>query len=165
MDKTSGTDRRSFLKSGALIAAPIAAVGVPAAALADDGSRARLARLEDEWAIEGLQRKFVRYLNGTGDCGEFVASADAVDLGDGLRAIAEDPAHEPVFELAENGLSATAHCACLVERETEFTGHSTLERMARFQGHGSHRHSEERVLAMEFVKHKQGWRIAGARLA
>jgi hypothetical protein len=159
------TDRRSFLKSGALIAAPVAAIGVPAAAFADDGSRTRLARLEDERALEALQRKFMRHLSGAGDCGEFIASSGAVDLGEGLRSIAEDGAHEPVLELAEDGLSATARCACRIERETEFAGHSTLEQMARFQGQGSHRHEEKRVLATEFVKSKDGWRISRARLA
>jgi len=158
------TDRRSFLKTGALVATPLVAAA-PVAALAADDSRARLARLEDERAIEALQRKFLRYLNGTGDCGEFIASSDAVDLGEGLRAIAEDMAHDPVLELAEDGLTARARCACRVERETEFTGDSTIERMARFEGQGSHRFAEERVLATEFVKGRDGWRIARARLA
>ena len=159
------TNRRSFLKSGALIAAPVAAVGLPGAALAGDGSRARLARLEDERAVEELQRKFLRHLNGTGDCGEFIASSDAVDLGEGLRAIADDLGHEAELALADDGLSATARCHCHVEREIEFTGDSTLERMARFQGQGSHRHAEERVLATDYVKGKDGWRIASARFA
>jgi hypothetical protein len=163
MDKTT-TDRRSFLKAGAIVAAPLAAAA-PVAALADDGSRARLARLEDERAIEALQRKFLRHLNGAGDCGEFIASSDAVDLGQGLRAIAEDMGREAELALADDGLSATARCACRVERESEFAGDSTLEQMARFQGQGSHRFVEERVLAMEFVKSEGGWRIAGARLA
>ena len=158
------TDRRSFLKTGALVATPLVAAA-PVAALAADDSRARLARLEDERAIEALQRKFLRYLNGTGDCGELIASSDAVDLGEGLRAIAEDMAHDPVLELAEDGLSARTRCACRVERETEFTGDSTIERMARFEGQGSHRFAEERVLATEFVKGRDGWRIARARLA
>jgi len=160
----TSTDRRSFLKTSALAAAPLA-VAAPAAALAGDDSRAKLARLEDERAIEALQRKFLRHLNGTGDCGEFIASADAVDLGTGLRAIAEDLGHEAELTLADDGLTATARCACRVERETEFTGDTTLERMARFEGHGSHRHTEEQVLATAFVKGKDGWRIAGARFA
>ena len=158
------TNRRSFLKAGALVAAPLAAAA-PVAALAGDDSRARLARLEDERAVEALQRKFLRHLNGTGDCGEFIASSNAIELGDGMRAIAEDMAHEAELALADDGLSATARCACRVERETEFTGDSTLERMARFEGQGSHRHVEERVLATEFVKGKDGWRIARARFA
>ena len=167
MDQTT-TSRRSFLKTGAVLTAPLA-VAAPVAALAADDSRARLARLEDERAVEALQRKFLRHLNGAWDCGEFIASSDAVDLGlgphGGLRAIAEDMAHDPVLELAEDGLTARARCACRVERETEFTGDSTIERMARFEGQGSHRFAEERVLATEFVKGRDGWRIARARLA
>ncbi len=158
------TDRRSFLKTGALAAAPLA-VAAPVAAVAGDDRAARLARLEDERAIEALQRRFVRYLNGAGECAELVASSDAVDMGGGLRSIAEDPAHETELALAEDGLRATARCACRVERDTEFAGDTTIERMARFQGQGSHRHEERRVLATEFVKSKDGWLIAAARLA
>jgi hypothetical protein len=164
MRRNPATDRRSFLKTGTLVAAPLA-MAAPAAALADDGSRARLARLEDERAVEALQRQFLRYLNGGEDCGGFVASSDAVELGEGLRSIAEDPRHEATLELAPDGLSATARCACRVERETAFTGDSTLERMLRFEGHGHHRHEERAVLAMEFAKGRDGWRIARARLA
>lgn len=157
-------DRRSFLKTGSLVAAPLV-MAAPVAALAADDSRARLARLEDERAIEALQRKFLRHLNGTGDCSEFIASSDAVDLGEGLRAIAEDMGHDATLELSEDGLTARARCACRVERENEFTGDSTIEQMTRFQGQGSHRHEERRTLATEFVKDKDGWRIARARLA
>jgi len=134
------------------------------AALADDGSRARLARLEDERAIEALQRKFLRHVTGTGDCGEFIAASDAVDLGEGLQAISEDMRHELELTLADDGRTASARCACRVEREAEFTGDSTVEQMARFQGQGSHRHAELRTLATEFVKDKDGWKIARARL-
>lgn len=170
MDKTIGdttsttTDRRAFLKAGAIVAAPLA-VAAPVAALADDGSKARLARLEDERAIEALQRKFLRHLNGSGDCGEFVASSDAVDIGEDVQAIVEDTRHEAQVTLADDGLSATARCTCRVELETAFVGDSTLERMARFQGQGSHRHSEARVLATDYIKGKDGWRIARARFA
>ena len=160
----TATDRRSFLKTGALIATPLVAVA-PVAALAADDSRAKLARLENERAVEALQRKFLRHLNGAADCGEFIASSDAVDLGTGLRSIAEDMGHEAELVLAEDGSAATARCACRIEREVDFDGDSTLERMARFQGQGSHRFVEERVLATEFVKGKDGWRIASARLA
>ena len=163
MDKTT-TNRRAFLKTGAVIAAPLAAAA-PITALAADDSRARLARLEDERAVEALQRKFLRYLNGSGECGEFVASSGSVDLGEGLRSIAEDMRQEPSLVLSADGRSAAARSMCRVEREAEFAGDSTLEQMARFQGQGSHRFAEERVLATEFVKGRQGWRIAGARFA
>lgn len=163
-DNPTATDRRSFLKSGALIAAPVVAAA-PVAALADDGSRARLARLEDERAIEALQRKLLRHLNGTSDCGEFIASSDAIELGEDMRSIAEDPGHDAQLALSDDGLTATARCACRIEREAAFSGQSTLERMARFQGQGSHRYEERRTLATEFVKDRNGWRIAHARFA
>jgi hypothetical protein len=158
------TDRRSFLKTGSLVAAPLA-MAAPAAALAADDSRAKLARLEDERAVEALQRKFLRYLNGGEDCGPFIASSDAVELGEGLRSIAEDLGHETELVLADDGRTASARCTCRVEREVAFTGDTTLERMARFEGQGHHRHEERGVLAIEFVKGKDGWRIARARLA
>ena len=109
-ENSISTDRRSFLKTGALVATPLAAIA-PVAALAADDSGAKLARLEDERAVEALQRKFLRHLNGTGDCGEFIASSGAVDLGDGVRSIAEDMGHDATLELAEDGLSALTRCA------------------------------------------------------
>lgn len=161
---TTTTDRRSFLKTGAFAAAPLAAA-VPVTALADNGDRAKLARIEDERAIEAIQRKFLRHLNGAANCAELVTSSDAIDLGEGLRSIAEDQRHDAFLELADDGLTARARCACKIEREIAFTGDTTVERMARFQGQGSHRHAEERVLATEYVKGKGGWRIAKARFA
>lgn len=146
------TSRRSFLKSGALVAAPLAAIAVPTAALADDGARARLARLEDEREIEALHRAFLR-------------SEGTRALAPGLRAIAEDPTDDGSLELAEDGRSARLRRPVTVELESEFTGHSTLERMARFQGQGSHRRSEARVLAADFVKDQRGWRITRTALA
>ncbi len=157
-------DRRAFLKAGSLAAAPLAMAAPAAALAADDGSRAKLARLEDERAIEALQRKFVRYLNGAGDCGEVIAPSGSVELGEGLCAIAEDLRHEPSFALADDGLTASARCACRVERAVAFTGDTTIERMARFEGLGQHRHEERAVLAMEFIKDREGWKIARARL-
>ena len=163
-ENSISTDRRSFLKTGALVATPLVAAA-PVAALAADNSSAKLARFEDERAVEALQRKFLRHLNGAGDCGEFIASSEAVDLGQDLRSIAEDMGHEAELVLADDRHSASTRCACRVEREIEFTGDSTLERMARFQGQGSHRLAEERVLATEYVKGEDGWRIARARFA
>jgi hypothetical protein len=167
MAQTTSTDRRSFLKTGALVTAPLAAVAIPAAALADDGSRARLARLEDERAIHALRRAVLRKINGNaaGDCGEFVVAADAIELDEGLRSIAEDPVEEASLTLSDDGARATSRQACRVELETTFTGNTTLERMARFQGHGSHRHSESRVLLTEFVKQGGEWKLAQLRLA
>ena len=170
MDQTT-TDksligRRSFLKTGAIVAAPLAAAA-PVAALAGDGSRARLARLEDERAIEALQRAMLRRLSGAdaGSLRAFAAHVGGAPLAGTVHAVLEDHAHELELEFAADGLSARARCHCRVEIEAAFEGDTTLERMARFEGRGSHRFAEERVLATEFVKGKDGWRIAGARLA
>ncbi len=161
-NNTPVTDRRSFLKTGALAAAPLAAAA-PVAALADDGSRAKLARLEDEREIEWLHRSFLRHVNGTGDCSRFIASADAVQLDEHLRTIADNPSGDGTLELAADGNRASCRRPVKVELETAFGGDSTLEQMARFQGQGSHRHEEQRVLATDFVKAKEGWLITRAR--
>ncbi|MEO6040276.1 MAG: hypothetical protein ABIP41_00055 [Croceibacterium sp.] len=162
MADSATTDRRSFLKTGALAAAPFA-VAVPA--LAADGSRARLARLEAERAIETLHCAFLRQVNGQGDCAAFVARADAILLEDGLRSIADDPAEDGTLELAADGRTAASRRPVLVELDSAFAGHSTLERMARFQGHGSHRRREARMMATDYIKGPHGWRIARLVLA
>ena len=146
-EKTTATDRRSFLKTGAIAAAPLA-VMAPAAALADDGSKARLARLEDERAIEALHRSVLRQPS---------------PLGDGIGGIRQDD--EIAIEIAADGRTATSRCQCCVERDMAFTGQSTVERMARFQGHGSHRHAEEQTLVADYGKNSEGWRIERVRLA
>jgi hypothetical protein len=155
MEKTAtATDRRSFLKSGAIVAAPLAVMAPAAAFAADDGSKARLARLEDEKAIHTLHRDLVREVNG----GEH-------KLAEGLTALAVDPADELQIAFAEDGRSARCRRACTASFRTEFTGHSTLEQMHRLQGQGQHSHEESRELVVEYEKGKHGWAIARARLA
>ena len=146
-ESSISTDRRSFLKSGALAAAPLAAMA-PAVTLADDGSQARLTRLEDERAIEGLHRAFLRQPSA---------------LGYDIRAVRQD--RDATIEIAEDGRSATLRCDCCVERDTAFTGDTTVERMARFQGHGSHRHAEERVLVADYVRTSEGWSMERLKFA
>lgn len=155
MDKTAtATDRRSFLKSGAIVAAPLAVMAPTAAFAADDGSRVKLARLEDEKAIQALHRDLVRRVNG----GEH-------ELAKGLTTLADDPAHELQIAFAEDGRRATCRRACTASFGTEFTGHSTLEQMHRLQGQGLHSHDERRVLVADYVKGKDGWAIERAHLA
>lgn len=162
MSTTLHTSRRAFLKSGAVVAAPLAVV--PVAALAHDDSTARLARLEDQRQIEGLHRDLLRTLNGSGDCGRLRIPATAVNIDAGLRAIAEDPAGDAALDIAADGHSAHSRHPCLVELDTDFDGHGTLEQMHRLQGHGSHRHSESRVLQTAYAKGKDGWQITGLTL-
>ncbi len=153
MDKAA-TDRRSFLKTGAIVAAPLAVLAPAAAFAADDGSKARLARLEDEKAIQALHRDVVREVNG----GER-------KLAKGLTALADDPAHELQIAFADDGRSANCRRACTASFHTEFTGHSTLEQMHRLQGQGLHSHEESRELVTEYEKGKHGWAVQRVRLA
>lgn len=145
------TSRRSFLKTGAIAAAPLA-MAVPAAALADDGGRARLARLEDEKALAGLHREAVGQVNR----GERSL--------DGVTALTADPAHELQIAFADDGKRATVRRACTATFRIEFTGHSTIEQMHRLQGQGLHSHDEARVLVAEYTKGKDGWAIESLRL-
>lgn len=154
MDQTR-TDRRSFLKTGALAAAPLA-VAAPVASLADDGTRAELERLKDRRDIEALHRAALRRINGS--------ELAAAHLAKGLRSLS-DSGDDGDIEVAQDGLRATSRHAVSAELETAFAGDSTLEKMARFQGQGSHRHSEPRVLTAQYVKEREGWRIADLRLA
>ena len=152
MDQT--TSRRSFLKTGALAAAPLAVLAPAAAFAAEDGSKARLARLEDEKAIQALHRDLLRGVNG----GER-------QLAKGLTALAPDPANEAQLAFADDGRHATYRRACTASFRTEFTGHSTLEQMHRLQGQGQHSHEESRELVVEYEKGKHGWAIQRVRLA
>jgi hypothetical protein len=150
MDKAS-TDRRSFLKTGAIAAAPLA-MAMPAAALADDGSKAKLARLEDEKALAALHREVMRQVNG----GEHKL---------GVTALTGDPAHELQIAFADDGRRATCRRACTASFRTDFAGASTIEQMHRLQGQGLHEHKEARVLIAEYRKGKDGWAIESLRLA
>jgi len=153
MTMNQSTSRRSFLKTGAIAAAPLA-MAAPAAALADDGSRARLARLEDEKALAALHREVMAQVN-RGDR----------KLAGGLTGLAGDPAHELQIAFSGDGRRATCRRACTASFRTEFTGASTLEQMHRLQGQGLHEREEARVLVTEYVKRKDGWAIEALRLA
>jgi hypothetical protein len=157
MDKAAtakaSTDRRSFLKTGAIVAAPLA-IAAPAVALADDGSRARLTQLEDEKAIAALHLEVLRRINR----GERT-------LAEGLTALADEPAHELQIAFADDGRRASCRRVCTATFRIEFAGHSTIEQMHRLQGQGLHSHDEARVLVADYSKGKDGWAIETLRLA
>lgn len=158
------TTRRQALKLGALAAAPVAALA-PAAVLAGDDSAVRLARMEDERAIEGLIKAFVRRFNGSGDCGEFVANAGAIRIDPQVCAIREDTSHDPQLAFADDGRSASWQSHADIELLTDFEGNSTVERMARFQGQGSASSRASRRLQANLDKTTDGWAIARLTLA
>jgi hypothetical protein len=167
MSKDMITSRRRFLKSGAIVAAPLALVATPAvAALADDGGRARLLRIEEERSIESLNRSFLRRFNAGGHTGEFFADGRKPKLPCGVTAIKLDSAAEPRhFALSEDGSRASARFACTAEFEHALEGEGTFFQMARLQGNGPVRLSEARTLVAKYVKNRDGWVIERIELA
>jgi len=167
MTTNTTSTRRSFLKRGALLAAPLAAA-VPAAVMADDGLTARLARLEDEAAIRELHQDWLRQINtGAGDAATpLVADPEGAALDQTVRSIAADHAGQPdAIEVAADGKSAAGRFPCAVEIETTIGQDCTLARMAHAQGGGFVRRTERRVLKVEYVKTSGAWAIAKVELA
>jgi hypothetical protein len=171
MTRDTNSTRRSFLKSGALLAAPLA-VAVPAAVMADDGLKARLTRLEDEAAIRELHQTWLRRINTrTGDASAATplfadAEGTAYALDRAVRSIAADHAGQPdAIEVAAEGQSATGRFQCAVEIETTIARDCTLAQMAHAQGGGFVRRTERRVLNVEYVKACGAWAIAKVEFA
>jgi hypothetical protein len=149
--------RRSFLKVGALLAAPMA---VPAAAaIGSSGAEARLAEHEDKAEIRDLHRAWLRDIAGR--------SADAAALigpGAVLHRIAPDHDAEDAIMIAGDGKSASGRFACTVEIGTELAPDSTLAQMAHAQGEGFVLRTERRTIAADYVKTQTGWTMAGIAL-
>jgi hypothetical protein len=155
--------RRSFLKGGAILAAPLAAVAVPAAIMADGELKARLARLENEASIRELHQDWLRQVNSGGDGAAALLSAEIERsaLGHAVRGIATDHAGEPdAIEVAADGARAAGHFHCAVEIETAIAQDCTIARMAYAQGGGFVRRTERRVLKVDYVKERGAWAIA-----
>lgn len=166
-EKETASTRRSFLKGGALLAAPLA-VAAPAAILADDATKARLAKLENEAAIRELHGAWLRGVN-TGardEAASLFANARAAAFDPSLRGIAPDHAGAPdAIEVSADGTHATGRYHCAVETETAIPQDSTLAQMAHAQGGGFIRASERRVLHVEYTKAAGKWAIAKAAFA
>ena len=171
MSKDTASTRRSFLKRGALLAAPLAAVAAPAAILADDALKARLAKLEDEAAIRELHQAWLRRINiddaGARDAAAaLLANRERAAFDPSVRSIAADHAGEPdMIEVAADGKRAAGRFHCAVETETAIPPDCTIAQMAHAQGSGFVRRTERRVLKVEYVKASGAWAIAKAELA
>jgi len=164
-DKTS--TRRSFLKGGALLVAPLAAAAPPAI-LADDALKVRLARLEDEAAIRELHQTWLRRVNAGADAAaaRLFAESEGAGFDEAVRGIAADHAGEPdAIDVAADGKSAAGRFQCAVEIETTIAEDCTLARMAHAQGGGFVRRTERRVLNVEYVKASGAWAIAKIEFA
>ena len=152
--------RRAFVKGGAILAAPLAAAA-PALALADDGRRTRLARLEDEAAIRDLHQTWLRRVNTGEDAASLFADPRHARFDQAVRGVAADHAGAPdAIELARGGLSAAGRFHCVVETEADLGEDCTLAQMAHAQGGGFIRQTERRLLTADYVKTARGWAIA-----
>ena len=148
--------RRRFLKGGALLAAPVAIASVPAVALADDGLKARVMRLEDEAAVRELHHSWLRQVNA-GDREALPGSA--------VRRITADHAGAPdKIEIAADGRSAVGYFDCSVDVETPLARDCTLAQMAHAQGAGMMRHTERRMLTVDYTKSSGSWQIGNVAL-
>jgi hypothetical protein len=166
--KETASTRRSFLKSGALFAAPLAAVAAPAVVMADDELKSRLARLENEAAIRELHQTWLRRINtGARDTtASLYANPEVAAFDQAVRSIAADHAWEPdAIEFSADGKSATGRFHCAVEIETTIAQDCTLARMAHAQGGGFVRRTERRQLKAEYVKASGAWAIAKIEFA
>lgn len=153
MSKEDSSSRRSFLKRGALLAAPVAA-GAPALALGADDTRARLQRLEDESAIRNLHQSWLRKINA--------GSRDAA-LGEAVRRVTTDHAAPDLIDITADGTRARGRFHCTVEREDVLERDSTLAQMAHAQGTGFVSRIERRMLEVEYAKGADGWFIESAK--
>lgn len=164
--KTLST-RRSFLKGGAVVAAPLA-VAIPAAALAADAHKARLARLEDEAAIRDLHQAWLRRINtgGAEAAAELFADPKRAALDEAVRGVTADHSGEPdAIEIAADGQRAAGRFHCAVEIEAEIPKEGALAQMAHLQGGGFVRRTERRVLRADYVKAGGAWAIAKVAFA
>jgi len=166
MSKNTVSTRRSFLKNGALLAAPLAAAA-PAAVLADGGLEARLAKLEDEAAILGLHRAWLRRINaGETEAATLFSKVKSAVPGQTVRGIAPDQTGEPdAIAVAADGRSARGRFHCAVEIGTAIPPDCTLAQMAHEQGGGFVCRTERRVLRVEYSKASGAWAIRNAELA
>jgi hypothetical protein len=168
MTQPAASSRRSFLKGGALVAAPLAVAGASAAAaMTPNAESTRLQQLEDEAAIGKLHQTWLRQINAGAhrDAALLFADPRRAQFAEPVRAIATDHLGEQSIAVAPGGLSATGRFHSLVELESELPTSFTLGQMAHAQGGGLVRRTEKRILKAEYVKANGAWAIAGIELS
>jgi len=167
MSNEATSTRRSFLKGGALLAAPLVAAAAPAVTAARDDLKARLARLEDEAAIRALHRNWLREVNTrAGDATRKMFAEAELALDHAVRGITADHTGAPeAIEVAPDGRSAAGRYECAVEIETAIPKDCTLAQMAYAQGGGFVRRTERRALKVDYVKAAGAWAISKVEFA
>ncbi|HUN26454.1 MAG TPA: hypothetical protein VMU67_09105 [Steroidobacteraceae bacterium] len=152
MTQDNTSSRRTFLKGGALLTAPIVTATASAVALADEDLKARLRRLEDEVAIRELHQSWLRQVNA----GDGHALLDKA-----VRRIIVDHGGVPdKIEIAADGGSAVGRFDHAVEVEAALPLDCTLAQMAHAQGNGTLHRTERRMLLVDYAKTGGTWKIA-----
>jgi hypothetical protein len=158
MSAHSTSSRRSFLKGGAIAAAPLA-VALPAAALAED-HRARVQHLQDEAEIRSLHQAWLRKIATSQNPSALFADRGAARLDPAVQGVSADHAgDQDQIDVAADGLRATGRFAVTVDLQTELPHAGTLAQMARLQGGGVVRQIETRTLHARYVKQAGAWAI------
>ena len=130
MSASATASRRSFLKGGAIAAAPLA-VGVPAIAVADNEHKARAQRLQDEAEIRALHAAWLRKVATGEDASGLFADAKASRLDRSIQAVSADhTGHPDRIEIAADGLIASGRFAVLADLQT---ARGVGDRWHRFQ--------------------------------
>ncbi|HWJ69031.1 MAG TPA: hypothetical protein VNS79_03150 [Sphingobium sp.] len=163
MTKDLKTSRRSFLKSGAMIAAPLV-VAMPAAAIAG-GTREGAGA--DEQAIARLRERWLDHVNSGAhaEAQAMLTGRSACRIDENICGIAADyRAEAGTLTIAGDGRSALQRVHCTVDMETAIEKDCTLALMAHAQGTGQVRHQETRLLILAFARADAGWVIEDARL-
>lgn len=160
--KSISTRRRFFWQASAALSVPLAA-SAPSVAQADDGdASARLAALEDESAIRDLQQAYARLVNAGAheQARDLFANPATAHIDGGIRGLsAVGFGERDVIDISPDRRTATARTHCTVRTETAIGPNCTLVEMAREQGEGVVRRSEERVLVSHYSNTSGTWRI------
>ena len=164
MSAFATASRRSFLKGGAIAAAPLAVIA-PAAAMAETEHEARARRLQDEADIRALHAAWLRKLATGQDASGLFAEARAARLDEAVHGLVADHAGEEHIEVAADGLRATGRFAMQVDLETELPHTGTVAQMAHLQGGGRVRTTQSRTLHASYVKQSGAWVMAKLDLA
>jgi hypothetical protein len=162
--KAVTTRRRFFWKAGAALSVPLAVAASDASASGEDAEalRARLSALEDMNAISELQQAYAQHVNAHARDALASLFADPANPqldGSIHRVAAEAFASHDGIEFAADRATARARIDCTVDVVTAIEPSCTLVQMARQQGGGVIRRSEERVLENAYVKHGGVWKI------
>lgn len=165
-ERTKSTTRRSFFwTAGAALSAPLSIAAAAERPEPNDDATERLARLEDLDSILDLHRAFARHVNAGahGDAANLFADPTAVRLDASIRGLfAEGFGERDVIELGADRTTAAARIRCTIRVETPIESSSTLAQMARLQGEGVVRSTEQRVLETACIKRAGVWRIERA---